>query len=176
MATLRRIVSAGLQARAQAGIKVRQPLPEFNLQENPSFDFIKEPGWRDLLAGEVNVQKVHVGENIHVGEYVRVEITPGVSGQLATALDEGLMHQGIIRDLIRHVQELRKRAGLTVQDTIELAITTDDLAVQEAVRQCEQLLLAETRAKKLAKTLSRVEGTEQVTIHGHPVTLGLRRV
>ena len=167
MARARAVVSAGLAARAAVGRKVRQPLQSLATIARLSDDA------QSLVQDEVNVKEVIIGQ-APTGEGWHLMEVHGANTSLYTVLTPALEHEGMIRDLIRHVQELRKTSGLTVRDTIELAVTTDDPSVREAVRQYEQLLITETRAKKLVKTIPDVKGI-QVMVHGNPVTLSLHR-
>src|SRR6202012_4195148 len=68
---------------------------------------------------------------------LRVKAQPGFSvsrdgGEVVAldlGLDEGLRARGLVREVVRHVQDLRKAAGFEVSDTIVLyAEGLDDLA------------------------------------------------
>ncbi len=64
---------------------------------------------------------------------------------LDTTLDEDLVADGLVRDVARGVQDLRKSAGLDVSDRIELRVETDDPDATTAItdRQawlCDQVL------------------------------------
>jgi isoleucyl-tRNA synthetase len=52
---------------------------------------------------------------------------------LDTTLDEDLVADGLVRDVARGVQDLRKSAGLDVSDRIELFVVTDDPTARSAV-------------------------------------------
>ena len=52
---------------------------------------------------------------------------------LDTALDEDLIADGLVRDVARGVQDLRKSAGLDVSDRIELVVAGEDEVAQAAV-------------------------------------------
>ena len=52
---------------------------------------------------------------------------------LDTALDDDLIADGLVRDVARGVQDLRKSAGLDVSDRIELAVAGDDDVARAAV-------------------------------------------
>ena len=55
MAEVRRIVSLGLEARAKAGIKVRQPLAMFRIVNQQST--ISDEQLIELIKNEVNVKR-----------------------------------------------------------------------------------------------------------------------
>lgn len=106
METVRDYVNQALSLRAQAGIKIRQPLAKLTVPSASEFvDFA------DILTEEVNVKEVVTG----VGEepVLDIELTPA------------LKREGTMRELIRYVQEARKAAGLNVDDRIKLSFATD---------------------------------------------------
>ena len=59
---------------------------------------------------------------------------PGIVVALDTRLDDALVAEGWARDVIRHVQTLRKDAGLAVTDRIRLWLRIDDTELGGAVR------------------------------------------
>ncbi|HEY2508571.1 MAG TPA: isoleucine--tRNA ligase [Streptosporangiaceae bacterium] len=72
---------------------------------------------------------------------------PGNTGlvELDTAVTPELAAEGVARDVVRHVQQARRDAGLAVSDRIKLTIGADG-AVTEAVREHENFLAGETLA------------------------------
>ena len=103
---------------------------------------------------------------------------------LDTALDDDLIADGLVRDVARGVQDLRKSAGLDVSDRIELAVAGADEVAQAAVLGrwgwlAEQVLAvggpavtAELPAGPWAGTAELVAGTGVSA----KVTVGLRKV
>jgi isoleucyl-tRNA synthetase len=69
----------------------------------------------------------------------------GFLAGLDTRLNEALIREGIARELIRIVQELRKQAGFEVADRIELLITGDP-AIEAAVAGHRDAIMSETLA------------------------------
>lgn len=175
MESLKEIVSAALQARARAGVKVRQPLHELVIVGSTSVP-VERREWRELLCEEVNVKRVRsAAEKPREGEYRWIDLPGGVSVGLDVAMDEELRQEGIIRDLIRQTQELRKRAGLTRGDRIELAVSAADSLVRQAVERLREMLLAETRAVSVGEDLQDATAESRVSLRGSPVTLRLKK-
>ncbi len=93
---------------------------------------------------------------------------------LDTHLTPALEAEGWIRDLVRHVQQLRKESGLNVEDQIRLAVLTEDQALAQAVRDWEDYLRRETLCVELNG--SDFSGHEkQVKVAGKPVTIRLQK-
>jgi isoleucyl-tRNA synthetase len=105
----------------------------------------------------------------------RVVREGGASVALDLTVTPELRLEGLARELVRAVQDLRKDAGLKVSDRIELAVEASG-EVAEAVRARGDYLRAETLAVALHDS-PRGEGAEAtVELDGTPVRLWLRPV
>jgi isoleucyl-tRNA synthetase len=133
MARLRRLVENGLAAREQAGIKVRQPLARATVR-GAAFDAELEA----IFADELNVKSVEYADR--AGQFEDVV--------LDTAITDELLLEGIARDLSRAVNELRKKAGLNVDDRIVLHVEARGDALR-AVQAHAARLQGETLAVSL---------------------------
>lgn len=108
MAEIRRVISIGLEQRAKLNVKVRQPLAKATLKK--SFD----ADYTDLAKDELNVKSVVIDTTLTSDVLIDSLITPE------------LREEGIARDIIRAVQDLRKKSGLTVGDKVELVLDSDE--------------------------------------------------
>jgi len=104
MKKARQDVSVGLDLRLKAGINVRQPLVFFETPNKFGGDLL------EVIKDELNVKEVKAGK-----EY-----------KLATDLTPELVQEGQARELIRTIQDLRKRKGLVPKDEIDLSVETDE--------------------------------------------------
>jgi len=116
MAEVRRIVTLALEARAKAGIKVRQPLATLKVAGDPAKWKNKE--LTEVIADEVNVRTVEVGAAVDVIE-------------LDTTVTPELKEEGDLRDLIRLVQDMRKKQGLEPSDRILLTVPQEKTSLIE---------------------------------------------
>lgn len=110
MDDLRQIISMGLQERAKNGIKVRQPLAKVILGQRFAGVFnelINKPEWSSILTEELNVKGAELG-------------TEAETITLDTNITEDLKLEGIAREIIRHIQEMRKEAGYEVDNRIKV--------------------------------------------------------
>jgi len=107
MEEVRRVVTLALEARAKSGIKVRQPLAVLSIG---SKTLKGKTELLTIIADEVNVKEVRIEENIS-----------GVS--LDTTITEALKAEGQLRDLIRLVQDERKKQNMVPSDVIHVVIT-----------------------------------------------------
>ncbi|MCA9250725.1 MAG: class I tRNA ligase family protein [Phycisphaerales bacterium] len=67
-------------------------------------------------------------------------------------LSTELIQEGLARDLVRNIQNLRKDSGLNIEDRIALSIVTEDKELQAAVSAFEQYIKDETLAVELVQT------------------------
>jgi len=86
-----------------------------------------------------------------------------------------LRREGLARDLVRAVQDLRKAAGLAVEDRIELAVKAEG-EVAAAVDAHRDYLLGETLATALHRAPQGDGHDTRVELDGEPVRLWLRPV
>jgi isoleucyl-tRNA synthetase len=68
---------------------------------------------------------------------------------LDTVLTPALIAEGLARDVVRHVQVLRKEADLRVEQHIALGVTTQSAELVEAVNQFRVHAMDETLAHRL---------------------------
>ncbi|MFA5651788.1 MAG: class I tRNA ligase family protein [Candidatus Paceibacterota bacterium] len=111
MRETRIIVSVGLEARAKAGIKVRQPLASLKVK---SVKLMGSEEYLEPIKDEVNVKEV-IFEEMIAGDV-----------ELDTVLTERLKDEGASRDIIRAIQEMRKNKKLNPSDQVELFVETSD--------------------------------------------------
>ena len=62
---------------------------------------------------------------------------------------EELAREGIAREIVRHIQELRKTSGLEIEDRIHLYLQTDSSTVRRAIETHESYIRGETLTTEL---------------------------
>lgn len=112
MEEVRRIVSLGLEARAKANIKVRQPLARLKIKSQIS-NLKSEEQMVGLIKDELNVKEVIFDDKISAEVELDTEITAE------------LKEEGDLRDLIRSLQDLRKKSGLNPSDKAVLLVQAE---------------------------------------------------
>ena len=96
MDEVRRLATLGLAARAEAKIKVRQPLQKIKIK-NEKIKIMES--LRDILKDEVNVKEIVF------------DATIANEVELDTVITPELREEGMLRELVRMVQELRQTAN-----------------------------------------------------------------
>ncbi|MFZ1249227.1 MAG: isoleucine--tRNA ligase [Candidatus Saccharimonadales bacterium] len=142
MEQTRKVIEQGLAARMvkneqEQQVKVRQPLASLTYgseQQLPEF-------YESIIADEVNVKEVNWLNEADLATTVDKNITPE------------LHREGMMREVVRAVQSARKQAGLNVDDRIVLVLQTSDAELLAAVKEFEQIIMAEVLAQKLVSKL-----------------------
>ncbi|MEK7471120.1 MAG: class I tRNA ligase family protein [Patescibacteria group bacterium] len=112
METVRSVVTLGLEARQKAGIKVRQPLNKLEIiAEKLSDQYI------EIIKNELNIKNI---------VYI-LKIKMGINKvSLDTDITKDLKQEGDYRELVRALQDMRKKIGLTPSHVISIVFETND--------------------------------------------------
>jgi isoleucyl-tRNA synthetase len=154
METVREYVNVGLSIRAKERQKVRQPLASVTVPTLGEFvDF------KSILMEELNVKDVRRGDKLTLD----LVITPE------------LRREGLAREVIRHIQNARKNAGLNVDDRIVVSLQATDEQLQRAIDEHAKEILAETLASGLLASDSMYEHVSAVKVEGEELSISLQR-
>jgi len=151
----RKIASLGLEARAKAGIAVRQPLGALTVLGGKLSDELQE-----ILKDELNVKEIRLAK----GEALAVE--------LSTEITPELKLEGLKREIVRNVNSLRKDAGLTIADRIVLHFETDDATLKTVMEKFAGDLLKDTLSKEIIPGRATVKNEHELQIGDAKVWLG----
>lgn len=133
MEEVRKIVSLGLEARAKSGIKVRQPLASLKIKSLPA----DEAGQTSNLKSQEQLLKL-IKDELNVKEVI---FDDKISGEveLDTAITPELKEEGELRELIRGLQDLRKKSGLNPSDKIVLLVQAETRALEFMEKFAEEI-------------------------------------
>ncbi|MHB1501271.1 MAG: isoleucine--tRNA ligase [Candidatus Dormibacteria bacterium] len=120
MAEVRRLTEDARSQREAAGVPIRQPLREAVVTGVQLASELAQ-----VLAQEINVQKVTCRPG---GESGRPQL------QLDFELTPELRREGLLRQVVRQVQSLRKQSGMNPGEPARLLISTEAPELVEAVR------------------------------------------
>ena len=87
-----------------------------------------------------------------------------------------LKNEGLARDVVRNVQNLRKEAGLDIADRIALSLATESEPLRAAIEHGADYIKRETLAIHLnSDSPSDPLATSDVKIEGHTLAISLRK-
>ncbi len=168
MRTTRDIISAGLTLRAQAKIKVRQPLAQLSV-ECGAWKASQE--MRDIVCDELNVKRVVEVKMIDT-QVPHTADVGGVKVLLDTVITETLRVEGQARELVRIIQQLRKKAGYNVDDRIVVSVQGCDAVLDAHGALVAREVLAASVGRSAVKNADHVE---TFAIDAMMVTVTLRK-
>lgn len=135
----REFCSLGHKLRDQNELKVRQPLGRALLFD-PGFE--KDPALESAIREELNVKEIVYGLDLPKdGKWVEVEVKNADGSVkrkvvLDTEMTPELEAEGLKREIIRAIQDARKKAGLKVGEKakVKLAVRNEDLSKAMEIR------------------------------------------
>lgn len=149
---VRQIVEQALSMRAELKIKLRQPLSKLQVPDS------KLPqNLLDVIKDEINVKEVVIGDSL----------------KLDTVISEELRLEGIFREVVRSVNTLRKQAGLTINDTVDLMVVSDSMLLKEMLKKYKDELKKATLVKAIITEKRETENFKEIKIIDSKVWLGL---
>ena len=162
MAYVREVINEGLSQRAQASIKVRQPLQKVTVSGYDTDLGEHQDELTSVILEELNVRELSHSKSKQKSVSLDTNITPT------------LKKEGIAREVVRFVQNARKQAGLQVDDRIELSLTTGDTAIADAIEQNQDYICAETLCINVVDSV--IDGySDEARIGDATVQIALRK-
>jgi isoleucyl-tRNA synthetase len=99
----------------------------------------------------------------------------GVTVALDITITDELRKEGIARDLVNRVQNMRKDAGLEVQDKIRISVQRADEMIEAALTANREYICTETQALEL-NLLDQVEGAQQVDMDDYSLLVRIENI
>jgi len=155
----RKAVALALSERIKAGIKVRQPLKELTLT---NAKLKKEKELLELIKEEVNVKKIGFGKKL----------------KLDLKITKALKEEGMIRELIRNIQEMRKKANLKPKDLIKVKYSgSKELA--KLIEKKKEFILDEAKVKELVfgeKNQEVFDSLKELKVDQETILLSIKKI
>ncbi|MBU1149117.1 class I tRNA ligase family protein, partial [Patescibacteria group bacterium] len=148
MDLLRQVIETVLALRKEAGIKVRQPLSQIQIKGRALSDELMELARAELNVKEVNfVKELAQGSNWAGKETIALNLE----------ISDSLAQEGSIREITRFINQLRKKAKLTVKDKIKVVYQTDISEIDDLIVKSDQ----EIRKSTICSSIEKGEVSEQ---------------
>lgn len=172
----REFVTQALAKRAEAGVKVRQPLQRVTVAASAIATYKRE--LEPIIAEELNVKEVEFADDLKTSTVEEADlknmlyVAERAAGLLDTEITPELKREGLVRDVIRQVQQHRKESGLSVDDRIQLTLATDDEQLARAIAEHTETIQVETLATQVH---TQGETEKSVSVEGVDLQLGLQK-
>ena len=168
MLLTRRIIESGLSMRSLYKRKIRQPLSKLSYATKN--DKKLEDFFVALIKDEVNVKAVELKEyKNHQKEH---NTSPEISVELDPEITEELKLEGQAREIIRHIQEMRKEAGYEVDNRIEIGYIGMSLVFDKF----GELIGKEVLANEISKKIESFDLKKDFEIDSEELILMIKKV
>jgi len=155
MAATQKAVEIGLALRASAGIKIRQPLNKISFKDKEMFKNI----FVDLVKQELNVRNVVLGEE----------------DKLDTEISGELKEGGMLRELSRQINQLRKENNLSVKDkNVVLEYETKSRVLAAIIQKFQKELKENSACAELAAASGLT--AKELNIDGEKIQINLKKI
>ncbi len=170
MELVRKIVETSHALRSKAGIKVRQPLTVVAIEHKSGL----KSDYNAIIAEELNVERVDIVEKIEAQNAWEVGEVLDFKVALDTNLTPELKDKGVIREIIRSINNLRKTAGLQPADKPTEVYQTTSQYLSQLVKKYTDELITGTSAGSLEEITTEPTHKVDLEIEGAKITLGIK--
>ena len=129
----RSLVNLILAERSQKNIKVRQPIASVKVK-NKNLKIKNKEEFLELIKEETNIKKIIFDSKI------KKDL------ELDTKITEELKEEGFIREITRHIQDMRKKTGLNPADEI-LVFFACEKNISEILEKNKKIIQKEIKIK-----------------------------
>jgi isoleucyl-tRNA synthetase len=151
-----KISSLGRAARAKAGIKVRQPLAKAVIRVETGEEKKALEKLATEVMEEINVKQLIVlSEARERGEFPSNMPDYSVANDarhwvaIGTELPPELVAEGVSRELVRHLQNMRRNAKFDITDRIIMYYQTEESLISQVIRTFANYIKQETLSEEL---------------------------
>jgi isoleucyl-tRNA synthetase len=170
MELVRKIVEASHALRSKAGIKVRQPLAVVAIEHKSGL----KSDYNTIIAEELNVERIDIVEKIETQNGWEVAEVLDFQVALDTNLTPELKDKGVIREIIRSINNLRKTAGLKPADKPTEVYQSSSDYLSQLVKKYADELITSTSAGSLEEITTEPTHKVDLEIEGEKITLGIK--
>ena len=177
MALIRQVCSLGHAIRKQAAAKVRQPLALLKLKTQNS-KMKNEKELLNLIRDELNVKEVKFVEKIEEKKEWAVKKQDDIEIALNLELTSELKEEGIVREMIREIQKMRKQANLKPINTISIQAFANE-SLNKILQKNKDFICKQTISQELKiaeKSDTNFDLEKQIKINGENVDLVIKKI
>ena len=139
------------------------------LEANRSFQVEASGETYTLEPSEIDMQTQN-----REGFFVEVDAKKFVA--LSTELTHELVLEGMARELVNKIQNMRKEADFNVSDRIKLSVNTSSALVAEAFKTHRDYILTETLTTEVVESPGENAFSFDQKLNGEPATLSVEQV
>ncbi len=171
MAVVKQAVELGHNLRKEKGIKVRQPLSQFIIiNKKVSAELLS------IIKEEMNVDEVILTDRLPSGAEFVANESANLKVALDTTITDELKHRGIVRDMIRQINSMRRDAKLTINDTVSVYYDVTDEEIKGIISHYKNDFCTEVIASQCLEGIpDNVDLKKVLDINGKKVIFGIKK-
>jgi isoleucyl-tRNA synthetase len=175
-----KICSLGRAARSRAGIKIRQPLQEVYVGVTSEREKRAMERMAPLVLEELNIKEMYLDtvERVAGKESTGFSIVSegGNSVAISCYVTAELEAEGMAREIVHRVQNMRRTAGYDIADHI-IVYYEADAFIMQSLSSFADYVMQETLARSIEEGISANADTRDTfRISGYTILLGIRKV
>ena len=171
MKLVRQAVELGHSLRKENKLKVRQPLSQFIIKGDGLSDELK-----NILKEEMNVDEVVIAKDIPKGNEFVIKESGDSKVSLDITMTDELKHRGMVRELIRHINSMRKDAKLTIHDTISVYHEINDEELKGILQHYKKDFCSEVIASHCSEGIpENVDLKKVLDVNGKKIIFGIKK-
>jgi isoleucyl-tRNA synthetase len=165
------VVSTSLLARQNAGIKVRWPVKTIFIETKSHEVIDAVNAFKDTILSMTNAKGLDTGEESPHGDMSSQEFSKGTV-HIDKKIDEGLYEEGMLNEIKRRIQMMRKEAGLVEGDHIALNISSEK-EIESMLKKHWERLQKDVNASSLGNAVEKQ--MKEYKIDGRIVKIALKK-
>ncbi|MFH0885219.1 MAG: isoleucine--tRNA ligase [Candidatus Micrarchaeota archaeon] len=171
METVKELVSIALLSRQTAGIKVRWPIRTLYIETKSHEVSEAVDAFSPTILSLVNAKEAKTLEEAPHGELASEAFSKGIV-HIGKKIDEELYEEGLLNEVKRRIQMMRKEAKLVESDTIAFSISTEK-EFETILKKQEKALMEAVNAS--SASYAPQKQMSDYTIDGRLVRLALKK-
>jgi len=156
MEKVRKIIELGHAIRKEQKIKVRQPLSELRIKNQ---ELKKE--LRDIIIDELNVKNVNISNQLKQNKDWVIKKEGNIKIALNIKITPVLKEEGMMREIIRLIQDGRKQAKYAFNDKVKCYFQTSSEEVKKVIKKFNDEIRKQTVLSVLKEEESKKKDIEK---------------
>ncbi|MFH1947094.1 MAG: isoleucine--tRNA ligase [Candidatus Magasanikbacteria bacterium] len=172
MERVRKIVEMGHSLRKEAGIPVRQPLGQLS-----AFGYQLSDELGQVVADELNVKNVEIGGDKEIkGDKIITKEDGDLKVGLNTEITPELKKEGLVREIVRAINQMRKEQKLTIEDVVTIEYHVEDELLKSVFAEYADEIKKQVLARELIREKILLDESDDVVkkIDGKEVLLAVK--
>jgi isoleucyl-tRNA synthetase len=178
MVLVRQVCGFGHAIRKEAGIKNRQPLRKLKFKNEKLKTKTINDELKQLIAAELNVKEVEITDKITDNDNERwaVKAEGEITVSLNKEISEDLRKEGLVREVVRTIQEMRKKQGLKPQNQIQVSYWATG-ALKNALSENQEKVVCEVIATDFSfQDQDKITNGQELILDGERIIISITKI